>query len=123
MAINGRSDESNIQRGIAMKSTRFTAVIATASVLFASACLAQTATPNPPSEAPVASGSRPSDASSPHQREAMGGKNQTMKECMDTQSAKTPQMAKGDMTKACDEQMKAQKNRAHPATDTGTTPK
>jgi hypothetical protein len=57
----------------------------------------------------------------------MGSKNQTMKQCMDAQAAKASGMSKAAMTKACDEQMKMQKDRAHtPKNDDGsptTTPK
>ena len=40
------------------------------------------------------------------------GKDQTMKECMDAQTAKAPEASKADMTKACEDQMKRQKERA-----------
>lgn len=128
-----------------MKSSSLTITAAVLGILGASTCFAQT--PNPP-----ASGTSPSSASSPsqreatqsrtaesqatpspssdtstpHQREAMAGKKQTMKECMDTQAAKTSGMSKADMTKACDEQMKMQKDRERlskaPATTPATTP-
>jgi cytoskeletal protein RodZ len=86
------------------------------------------ATRNSASEAPATSGAQPADASTAHQREAMAGHPKTMKECMDQQAAKKDGMSKSDMTKACDEQMKMQKDRTHmskaPANSpTTTTPK
>lgn len=63
-------------------------------------------------ETPATSGSQPADASSPHQRDAMG-KSQTMKQCMDAQAAKNSAMSKSDMKKACDAQMKSHKETAH----------
>ncbi len=56
--------------------------------------------------------SESSQASTPHQKVAVAGKTQTMKECMDAQSAKNSGMSKSDMTKACEQQMKGQKERA-----------
>jgi hypothetical protein len=43
----------------------------------------------------------------------MGSKTTTMKECMDARAATTPGMSKDAMTKACDDQMKMQKDRTH----------
>ena len=71
------------------------------------------ATRTPAAETPATPQSDPSDASTPHQRMAMGGKHQTMKECMDAQAAKASGMSKADMTKACNEQMKMQKDHAN----------
>ena len=101
-------------------------------ILGAAACFAQTPSPptsttspssasspsqrdatrSPAAESPATGGSQPSAASTPHQREAMG-KPQTMKDCMDTQASTNSGMSKSDMTKACDEQMKKQKDHAH----------
>lgn len=115
-----------------MKSTHMTLTAAVLGILAASSCFAQTATPPESATSPSsasspsqrdatrspaaessATPSQSSQTSTPHQREAMGGKTQTMKECMDAQAAKTSGMSKADMTKACDEQMKMQKDRAH----------
>jgi hypothetical protein len=64
-------------------------------------------------ETPATAGAQPSDAATPHQREAMAGKTQTMKECMDERAARNDGMSKADMTKACNDQIKMQKERAH----------
>lgn len=115
-----------------MKSTPVTVTAALIGIFAALACFAQTPSPpasttspsnasspsqrdatrSPATEAPATSASQPSDASTPHQREAMGGKTQTMKECMDAQAAKNSAMSKADMTKACNDQMKMQKDHA-----------
>ncbi len=71
------------------------------------------ATRSPAAETAATAASQPSDASTPHQREAMGGKSQTMSGCMDAQAARNSGMSRSDMTKACDQQMKMQKDRAH----------
>ena len=52
----------------------------------------------------------------------MAGKKQTMKECMDAQAAKDSEMSKADMTKACEQQMKMQKDRARMSKAPTTTP-
>jgi hypothetical protein len=52
----------------------------------------------------------------------MGDKAQTMKQCMDAQAAKTSAMTRSEMTKACDEQMKMQKDREHLAEAPAKTP-
>lgn len=69
------------------------------------------------------SSSGPASASSPHQREATGAKDQTMKECMDAQVAKNSSMSSAAMTKACEEQMKMQKERARMSKAPETMPK
>jgi hypothetical protein len=55
----------------------------------------------------------PAGASTPHQRQAMGGKGQTMQQCMDAQAAKNSGMSRSDMTKTCNQQMKMQKDHEH----------
>jgi hypothetical protein len=103
---------------------RVTGATAILSVLAAGTAFAQT--PSPPaststpssasspsqreatsSSAKESPASAPSDAATAHQREAMGGK-QTMKQCMDAQSASNPSKSKSDMTKACEDHMKKQ---------------
>lgn len=66
----------------------------------------------PAAETPAESQSKPSDATTPHQRQAMASKPHTMKECMDMQAAKNPDMSRSDMTKACNDQMKMHKDSA-----------
>ena len=115
-----------------MKSAPITTSALVLGLFAAATCLAQTPSPpasntnpsaasspsqrdatrSPAAETPANSQSKPSDASTPHQHEAMAGKNQTMKECTDAQAAKNPSMSKADITKACDDQMKMQKDRA-----------
>ena len=126
-----------------MKFTPITVTAAVVGIFGAATCFAQTPSPpasttspssasspsqrdatrSPASETAATSGSQPADASTPHQREAMGGKNQTMKECMDAQAVKNSGMSKDAMTKACDDQMKMQKDRTHMSKAPATTPK
>lgn len=84
------------------------------------------ATRSSTSEAAPTPGDSPSDASTPHQREAMASHDKAMKTCMDKQAKATPEATKAEMTKACNDQMKAEKERlskAHPAPkDSSTTP-
>lgn len=124
-----------------MKFTPITVTAALVGILGAAACFGQTpsppdsttspssasspsqrdATQSPTTETPT---SQPSDASTPHQREAMGGKNQSMKQCMDAKAAaNTSGMSAADMTKACQDQMKMQKDRAHMSKAPDTAPK
>jgi hypothetical protein len=70
------------------------------------------------SPAKESSTSAPSDATTAHQREAMGN-HQTMKQCMDKQASMSAGKSQSDMTKACEEQMKKQKNL--PAVSQGPT--
>jgi hypothetical protein len=75
------------------------------------------ATRSPASEASTTPGAEPSDASTPHQRQAAAGHAKAMKACMDRQAKATPQASKSEMTKACNEEMQAQKehlSEAHP---------
>jgi len=67
------------------------------------------ATRSPAAEASPAPGDQPADASTPHQRSAMASHEQAMKTCMDRQARATPDASKSEMTKACNDQMKAQK--------------
>jgi hypothetical protein len=116
-----------------MKISRIAGTTAILSVLVAATAFAQT--PNPPAStsapssasspsqreatrnpAKESSTSEPSDASTAHQRQAMGSMHQTMKQCMDAQGVSHPGKAKSDMTKACEEHMKKQKNSASPTT-------
>jgi hypothetical protein len=124
-----------------MNITRFTVSAAVIGLLGSSIAFAQTATP-PESTTSPSSASSPSqrdatrnsaseapatseDAATAHQREAMAAP-KTMKECMDQQAAKKDGMSKSDMTKACEAQMKMQKDRTHmskaPANTPSTTP-
>jgi hypothetical protein len=66
-------------------------------------------TRSPTPEANPSAADQPADASSPHQRQATASHEQAMKACMDRQAKATPQASKAEMTKACNEQMKAQK--------------
>lgn len=79
-------------------------------------------TRSPAAETPVSPQSDASDASSPHQRQAMSGKAQTMKQCMDAQAAKDSAMTHGEMTKTCNQQMKMQKDYQHLSEAPATTP-
>jgi len=70
------------------------------------------------SESATSPGDKPADASTPHQREATASHEQAMKTCMDRQAKATPEASKAEMTKACNDQMKAEKehlSKAHPA--------
>jgi len=67
------------------------------------------ATRSPAAETPAPTADT-TDAPTPHQRQAMGGKPQTMKQCMDAQAAKDSGKTHSEMTKACNEQMKMQKD-------------
>jgi hypothetical protein len=86
------------------------------------------ATRSPAAEAAPAPGDQPADASTPHQREAMASSDKAMKTCMDRQARATPDASKSDMTKACNDQMKAQREHlsksSHPDApkDSTTTP-
>jgi len=83
----------------------------------ASGAFAQTPSPqtNPPSsssqgETPPANGADPSDASSPHQREATGGKtshDQMMKDCIAKEQAANASTTAAQAKKTCKQQMKA----------------
>lgn len=75
----------------------------------------QDTTPPPssssPSETPPANGAEPSSASSPHQREATGGKaahDQMMKDCIARQQADNQGTTMAQAKKTCKAQMKAQ---------------
>src|SRR5882724_8647831 len=75
------------------------------------------ATRSTAAEATPSSGDQPADASTPHQRQAMASPQQAMKACMDRQARATPQASKSEMTKACNQEAKAQKehlSNAHP---------
>jgi hypothetical protein len=123
-----------------MNISRVATAMSIASVLFTSAAFAQT--PSPPdstsspssasspsqreathSPAKESSTSAPSDATTAHQRQAMAGKKMTMKECMDAHTAAQPTMARSDMTKACDMQMKNQKDSTAMPKPSATMPK
>ena len=134
-----------------MNITRFVVSVAAASALCASIAYAQTpdpaASPSSPSsasspsqrgatqsnatEAPATPGAEPSDASSPHQRDAMkpaAGQDkvsakQKMKDCMSEQSAKNAGISKSDMTKACHDQMKMQKDHSNLSSAPADAPK
>jgi hypothetical protein len=100
---------------MSMQTIRVAAGSALLGLLGSAALFAQTPSPTP-------STTSPSAASSPHQHEATGSTDQTMKSCMARQAKATPQASKGEMTKACDEQMKAQQenlSKAHE--DSGKT--
>ena len=71
---------------------------------------------NPPSsssqETPPANGAEPSSASSPHQREATGGKamhDQMMKDCIAKEQANNASTTEAQAKKTCKAQMKSQK--------------
>lgn len=115
-----------------MKIRHFSIAMAVASVLCASVGYAQTPSPSnstspssasSPSqrdathssatESSTTTGTDPANASTPAQRDAMkGSKDQMMKDCMAQQSAKNSGMSKSDMTKACNDQMKMQRDHA-----------
>jgi len=85
------------------------------------------ATRSPAAEAAPSPGDQPADASTPHQREAMASPEQAMKNCMARQARATPDASKSEMTKACNDQMKAQKehlskSESAAAKDSKTTP-
>ena len=65
-------------------------------------------TPRTPNEAPAPgnSTSRPSDASSPHQRQATS-KEDEMKGCIAKERSQNSGMSKADAKKACKDQMKS----------------
>jgi hypothetical protein len=86
----------------------------------ASGAFAQTPSPqttNPPSsssqgETPPANGADPSAASSPHQREATGGKashDQMMKDCIAKEQANNANTTEAQAKKTCKAQMKSMK--------------
>jgi hypothetical protein len=56
----------------------------------------------------------------------MASSDKAMKKCMDKQAKATPEATKSEMTKACNDQMKAERehlSKAHPAPkDNSTTP-
>ncbi len=124
---------------MSMQTIRVTVGSALVSLLSSAVLMAQTTTPpasttspsaasspsqrdatrSPATEANPSAADQPSDASTPHQRQAMASHEQMMKTCMDRQAKATPQASKSDMTKACNEEMKAQKehlSKAHPDT-------
>ncbi len=131
-----------------MNITRFAVSVALTGALCASLGYAQAPSPSPsttsPSsasspqqrdsthsnanETPATSGTDPADASSPHQRLATAdsspqAKQKMMKDCMSQQAAKTPDMSKSDMTKACNDQMKMQKDHASMSKAPANAPK
>lgn len=124
---------------------KFTPIPVTAAViglLAATMCVAQTASPpatttspssassssqreatrSPAAETPASPQSAPADSSTPHQREAMGGKTQTMTQCMDAQAAKGSGMSHNEMAKTCNQQMKMRKDAQHLSEAPATTP-
>jgi hypothetical protein len=125
-----------------MKFTPVSVTSAVIALLAATLCVAQTPSPpastttpssasspsqreatrSPAAETGTAPRSDASDTSTPHQRQAMGDKAQTMKQCMDAQAAKTSAMTQSEMTKVCNDQMKMQKDREHLAEAPAKTP-
>ncbi len=117
-----------------MKFTPIAVTAAAVGILGATTCPAQTAGPRAPAALPVHHSERrpaalllrrpadPVDASSPHQRKAVAGKAQTMKQCMDGQAAKKSGMSEAQMTRSCNDQMSMQKDSAHKSERPATAP-
>lgn len=110
-----------------MKISSIAAATAVFSMLVAATAFAQAPSPPASTSAPSSASSpsqreathssakespasEPSDAATAHQRQAMGMKQQTMKQCMDAQGVSHPGKSKSDMTKACEDQMKKEKH-------------
>jgi hypothetical protein len=119
-----------------MNTKRLAIALAVASALCASAGYAQTPAPSQSTTTPSSasspsqreatgnkaseSTSPPADASTPHQQKATKiataedktSHDQMMKDCMDKQAARNNTMSKSGMTKACEDQLKTQKDQS-----------
>ncbi len=97
-----------------MHTIRFAVSVAIASALYASAACAQ---------APESAQDKRIAASKSDGWSSEVSSAQKMKNCLARQSAKSPDMSKSDMTKACNDEMKMQKDKASVTKTVADTPK